>query len=282
MVTATNLDLPDVVDLDAFLSFDIDGRPAKSEPDVGRRKFSREYFYSDDQAECNILFSGLLLANAFPMSASKRESPDFEVTLRDGKRIYVEITQAAADARRESPIGDLNGGINEWVRENPAVRDRVRDWHIIVNIPNAPGRLAEPAYRELQEFLRDADFADYDLDQGRSNGAVPAALSALQNLDTTVSTKHSIDNPMVLVTVAPGTAADPWDGADLVIARIDSKRNLARTWPERPLWLIVDISTVTHPPMTMGILAKNPPSIEPFARVIICSGRFGRRGLRLE
>jgi hypothetical protein len=280
-VIAERVTLPDDADIDAFLSFEIDGKPAASDPDVARRKVSAEYFYSDDQAEKNVLFSGLFLAREFPKAASKRESPDFEITLHSDQHVFVEITQAAADAQRENPIGDLNGGINEWVASSPAVRDRLDNWHAIVNIPIAPGGRVRQAFDDLKRFLGNAILADFDLDAGCGNRAIGEPYTVLSELFATASTKRVAAGRMVLVKVAPGTAADPWDGADLVNARIDAKRALARDWRVRPLWLIVDIGSVTHPKMTMDIVADTPPEIEPFDRVIICAGRLGRRGLIL-
>jgi hypothetical protein len=237
-------------------------------------------FYSKEQIEQNILFTALLLAKAKPINVSKRESPDFEVSLSDGRTVYVEVTQLGSDAARQNIVFDLNGGINEWISEDAAASERIRGWIIIFQIATTPNSAAaERAFSELQDFIRTANFNDYDLDKIRKLAVIAESFPTLRSLGATVSCRQRQSLASVLVKPMGGAVPGPWDDMELATSRIDEKRRRAMSWTVRPMWLVIDISSATIPGTTMDLLASSPPFIDPFSEVIFCAGLFGKDGL---
>jgi hypothetical protein len=271
------LEKPDGFDAFSFAEFSYNGQRASAEPEYRPRPYAPNTFYSKAHAERNVLLTGLLLSDVYPVEVWKREKPDFLVSLGQNERVFVETTLAAPQSRlhmTETTL-QIHAAIKEWLKTQPHVELKLigRDLIFVLGDRTSKSNI-DLAVSEIKKFILDETFDSYpDVLNGNPVGDGYPVLRGLKcyiarPTPSERSPIFSVSSRVELTTFS--------HEARPIFDSIQRKRKVAKEWGVEPLWLITYVAhSFWSPQRVAEALATALDDTLPFSRVIICEERHG-------
>lgn len=239
-----------------------------------RTSHTQGFQLAKDLAEFMGMCDGLVQCGHIPaivqkLNTSSSPSPDFQVTLKGGNDIYVEVTTAGSGdiIRQETVVPDMSNRMQRWLDEDATARDKLDNWFLSFN----PARMfaiqkEEHAIAEMKAYVLNEDAPSQESSVLVHEEDYPTLHSA----GVCARWRRGSSGPVIHVQ-APGGSYSPAAELKSGLAAIERKR--ARDYAEfRPIWLVVDITHVVEPPSAVfPYLSETVGCTRPFERVIVCN-----------
>ncbi|HEX3464251.1 MAG TPA: hypothetical protein VHS78_09425 [Candidatus Elarobacter sp.] len=256
-----------------FLALRYEGRPFGGHEIRFRNDDPTEIEYEKAFGEA-IAFGHLAVATGLDDQVENIENrkppePDLQVTLKDGRHVWVEVGQvtASASAKYFAGIQKVNQYLRRLEDADPSYLAEIQGRHVSVQLPTAPpASKARQAADEIVTLLRSLDFDTVQrtalLDMDPTVTPYLASLGANYYVGDGISTYVRANNT--------ANAFNPDDSVRDFYAMLGKKMDRKYT-VDAPLWLVLSLTDLMHvPSLSMAALRQSIPGhMGQFERVLV-------------
>jgi len=264
----------------------IDGTPLGEIPAIMRGDAELYTTYSDEFA--NIVGATYLLdaagyrdfqiATVVPLGA-----PDLQVTLSDGRTIYLEFKRAQnfADYRADSLLEQINVFLRRAQRDDPTISNATRGRFIEISVPNPPENrnAVEAASNEIIRFVSSVDW-----NRLQSKSLVPFDPAEFPVL-TSLGARVYVTTGATHLSVSAGARSFDPNEPFILAARLIRTMS-AKHYAINPVWLGISLADQLPllPDSLPNILELSGLSVSdtPFEEIIVGSAGSAQKYVRNE
>lgn len=255
-------------------------QPLVSQPMKYRKtKHTTSHEYAEDRGELNALFDGLVQEGSIPATVTKLDTaaygqgvpvPDFDVTLTDGTKMYVEVTTGGErdTIRQARTTWDMSAALAEWSINDAQAQARLAGIQIGFT-PQRPfrGKDERAAFEELKAFIRGEDYEPYR--EGFGEKVDSSRYPLLTHAEVIVSIAQASDS--IATIHVPGGSYSPSAEAETVLAVIRDK--VDKGYPLfRPIRLVVATQHVIgYGQDTFDAVRRTLTDLGPFERIYVAN-----------
>ncbi len=252
-------------------------------------KHTSDHMYSDDIGELNCLLDGLVRAGNVPASAQKIDPkahaalgqgvaiPDFDVLLKTGRQVFVEVTIAGTQQtiKTEQTIRDMSAGLMQWSTSDKAAQAALGG-HPLSFVPqnSIAGKDEKTAMEEMKKFVANEKLEQYS---GSYHKIASKAYPILSKAGTLVMLHNQVLQVSYAQISTPSTSYSPTEEYVSVLSAI--KHKIINGYDQfRPIWLVVGIAHVIEP--WQEVFAATRSSLRelgPFERIFVANSNHSLR-----
>lgn len=241
-------------------------------PQFRATAFSRQYMYTTERADANIILSTLASLNLVPAAIRHSKGLDYIVTLSNRNTVALELkTIITPEEAMTQQIQDLSAGLMEWYYGDPAhkVDPTLQATFVIPSLRNLD---AADVFDELKQYVISRLPSAQESNELVS---ISADFPTLAKLDTQVLVRRG-KIPFVQVSRGAMSVSGPEAGIQRVLATIANAKRAEHSASPQSMerWLVIWFQTL-YSAFSVDSVKRYLEDVQarPFSRILISDGR---------